>query len=109
MKLLINLIIRSLAVFISAYLLPGVTVDSLITALIVAVVLGIANMLIKPILIILTLPVTILSLGLFVLFINAFLILLVAKFVPGFKVDSVLWAIIFGIVLSIVSSFLHKI
>lgn len=103
----VNLIVSALAVIISAYVLPGVKVDGFLTAVVVAVVLGVVNMFIKPILILLALPLTILSLGLFTFVINAFLILLVSNIVPGFKVDGFLWALIFSLVLSIVGSLLH--
>jgi len=106
--LLVNLIVNTLAVFISAYILPGVKVDGLLTAFIVAIVLGAVNMFIKPVLVLLTLPLNILTLGLFTFVINALLILLVSNIVPGFKVDGFLWALIFSLVLSIVSSFLYS-
>jgi len=107
MRFLINLLINGLAVFVSSYILPGVEVDSFTTALIVAVVLGVVNVLVKPLLVLLTLPINILSLGLFTLVINAVVILLVSSLVPGFRVMGFLWAVIFSIVLSLVSSFLH--
>ena len=108
MNIFVRLFINSLAVFISAYVLPGVKVDGFATAIAVAVVLGIVNLLIKPFFILLTLPVTILSLGIFALFIKAIMIMLVSKLVPGFKVSGLFWAFIFGIVLSVVSSFLRS-
>jgi putative membrane protein len=107
--LLVNLIVSTLAVFISAYILPGVKVDGLLTAFIVAIILGAVNMFIKPVLVLLTLPLNILTLGLFTFVINALLILLVSNVVPGFRVDGFLWALIFSLVLSIVSSFLYSI
>jgi len=107
--LLVNLIVSTLAVLISAYILPGVKVDGFLTAVVVAVILGVVNMFIKPVLILLTLPLTILTLGLFTFVINALLILLVSNIVPGFKVDGFLWALIFSLVLSVVSSFLYSI
>lgn len=107
MKIIINLLISSLAVFISGYVLPGIQVENFVTAIVVAIVLGIVNILIKPLFVILTLPITILSFGIFAIFINAIMILIVSSIVPGFKVDGLLWAFIFGIVLSIVSSFLR--
>lgn len=107
MKLLVNLLVSTLAVVVSAYVLPGVHVDSFLTAFVVAVVLGIVNAVLKPILVILTLPITILTLGLFTFVINAALILLVANFVPGFVVDGFLWALLFSLVLSVVGGFLN--
>lgn len=107
MKLLVNLLVGGLAVFVSAYILPGVRVDSFVTALVVAVVLGVVNAILKPILVLLTLPITLLTLGLFSLVINAAMVLLVAAIVPGFKVDGFLTALVFSLVLSVISWFLH--
>jgi len=107
MKLLANLLIGGLAVFVSAYVLPGIHVDSFVTAVIVAVILGVVNAFIKPLLVLLTLPVTILTLGLFVFVINALMVLLVAAIVPGFKVDGFWMALLFSFVLSAINWFLH--
>ncbi|OGK55920.1 hypothetical protein A3J15_02675 [Candidatus Roizmanbacteria bacterium RIFCSPLOWO2_02_FULL_38_10] len=108
MDIIIRLIINSLAVFFTAKLLPGmVTVEDLYAALLVAVILGLINTFVKPILKILTLPITILTLGLFSLILNALLILLVDRLVPGFSVNGLFAAIIFGFALSIVNSLLH--
>lgn len=106
--MLINWVISALAVVVAAYLLPGVHVSSFVTALIVAVVLGIINAFVKPLLLILTLPITIVTLGLFTLVINAFLILLTSYLVPGFVVDGFWWALIFSVVLSAVNWFLSE-
>ncbi|MEM8847186.1 MAG: phage holin family protein [Bacteroidota bacterium] len=108
MSFILRLLLNALAVIILAYALPGVGVDSFITALLVAVVLGILNFLVKPLLVILTLPITIITLGLFLLIINAIIILVAANFISGFQVDGVLWAIIFSILLSILQSILHS-
>lgn len=108
MNLVANLLVNGLAVFITAYVLPGVNVENYLVALIVAVVLGIVNTVIKPILILLTLPVTIITLGLFVFVINAFLILIVSNLVPGFTVESFWWALAFSLVLSLVNGFLNS-
>lgn len=105
----VNLIVSALAVIISAYILPGVKVDGFVTAVIVAIVLGAVNMFIKPVLVLLTLPLTILTLGLFTFVINAFLVLLVGGIVPGFRVEGFLSALLFSFVLSIISSFLYSI
>jgi len=106
--LFVNLLVSTLAVLISAYILPGVKVDGFLTAIVVAIVLGIVNMFIKPVLLLLTFPLTILSLGLFYFVINALMVLLVSAIVPGFKVSGFFWALIFSLVLSIVSSFLNS-
>lgn len=107
MRLLIRLLANALAVFIAAYVLPGVAVDGPLTALIVAVVLGVVNTFLKPILVILTLPITFVTLGLFLLVINGALVLLVGELVPGFVVDGFLWALLFSLVVSLVGSFLN--
>lgn len=104
MNLLVKLLITGLAVFISAYLLPGVKVDGMLSAIIVAAVLMLINAVVKPIMIILTLPVTVITLGLFLLVINAVCILLASKVVPGFTVDGFWWALLFSIILSIINS-----
>lgn len=101
-------LLNSISVYATASLLKGVEVKNFWSAIFVAALLAIVNVLIKPILVILSLPITILTLGLFVLVINAALIMLVDKLVDGFKVESFSWAIIFGIVMSFVSWILFK-
>lgn len=107
MNIIISLLISSLAVFISSYLLPGIHLKDFPTAIIVAITLGLINMFVKPILIVFTLPINILTLGLFTFVINALLILLVTALVPGFKVDNFGWALLFSLVLSVVNSLLN--
>jgi len=107
MGILINLLINGLAVYITAHVLPGVAVDSFFTAIIVSIVLGIVNTFIKPILFILTLPATLLTLGLFTFVINALMVYLVATFVPGFHINGFWSALFFSIVLSLISWFLR--
>jgi len=109
MKLILRLLLNALAVVILSYILPGVGVDSITTAILVALVLSILNFLVKPILVILTLPITILTLGLFLLIINAIIILIAAHFISGFEVSSIWWAIIFSLLLSFLQSILHSI
>ncbi|MFA9288989.1 MAG: phage holin family protein [Weeksellaceae bacterium] len=107
MALLINLLINSLAVGITAYLLQGgVTIESFSTTIVVAIVLGVLNTFIKPILSLLALPITVITLGIFSFIINGLIILLASNIVPGFRVDGFLWAVLFSIVLSVVSSVL---
>ena len=108
MNLLLHLFINTLAVLTGAYLLSGVRVDGMKTAVVVAIVLGLLNTFLKPILIFLTLPITLITLGLFLLVINAAMILLAAKLVPGFQVQSFWWALAYSLVVSIVSSFLNS-
>ncbi|TBW30196.1 phage holin family protein [Gramella sp. KN1008] len=109
MNFILRLLLTALAVVILAKLLPGVSVDSYWTAIIVAVVLAILNLIVKPILVLLTLPVTILTLGLFLLIINAIIIFIADGFVSGFDVDGWLIAIIFSLLLSIIQSILFSI
>ncbi len=106
MSIIINLLISGLAVFVSAYILPGVSVTGFGSALVAAVVLGIVNVFIKPVISIFALPITILTLGLFSIVINGLLVLLVSAIVPGFDVDGFLWAIVFAFVLSLINGFL---
>jgi putative membrane protein len=101
-------LLNSISVYATASVLKGVEIKNFWSALLVAAVLAIINVLIKPILLFLSLPITILTLGLFVLVINAALIMLVDKMVDGFKVESFSWALIFGLVMSIISWFLFK-
>ena len=107
MKIIIHWIVSALAILVTAYLLPGVSVDGLLAALILAVVLGAINTFLRPVLILLTLPLSIMTLGLFVLVINALLIMLAGSIVPGFAVGSFWWALLFGIVLALVNSVLQ--
>lgn len=110
MKILINWFLSGAVIFIAAYLFQdkGVHVDNFFTALVIAIVLGIINAILKPILLLLTLPINVLSLGLFTIIINAALIMLATFFVPGFRVDSFWWAILFGLVLSLLNWFVQK-
>ncbi len=103
MSILINWLISTLAILVAAYLIPGVQIQNYWTAIVLAVVLGLINAVIKPILVIITLPINLLTLGLFTLVINAVVILLAAAIVPGFTVASFWWALLFGLVLSLVN------
>jgi len=109
MNFLIRLLVTALAAMLTAYILPGVSIKDFTSALILALVLAILNVLVKPILVILTLPATILTLGLFLLVINAIIILLAARLVKGFSVDGFFWALIFSVVLTVVSGIMHSI
>jgi len=108
MGFIIRLLVSGLAVFAAAWLLPGVHVSGFTSAIIVAVVLGILNAIVKPVIQILTLPLTVLTLGLFLLVINAGIVLLADFLLSGLKVDGWLWALIFSFVVTIVSSALEK-
>lgn len=104
MRLILNWLVSAVAILVAAYVLPGIQVDGLLVALILAVVLGAINAFLKPLLILLTLPVSVVTLGLFVFVINALLVMLAAAIVPGFAVASFWWALAFSIVLSVVSA-----
>ena len=108
MKIFIHWLVAAIAILISAYVLPGVTVDGFVAALVLAVVLGLINAFLRPILVILTLPISVMTLGLFVFVINALMVMLAASIVPGFAVASFWWALAFGIVLALVSAVLHS-
>jgi putative membrane protein len=99
----------TLSVGIAAYLIPGISVGGFFSALLVALFLGIVNTLIRPFLILITLPINILTLGLFTFVINAVLVLLASKVVYGFEVRGFWWAMLFSIVLSIIQYILNKI
>lgn len=109
MNLIIRLILNAAALLVVAYVVPGFEVDSFWYALIASVVLGLVNAVIKPILILFTLPITILTLGLFTFIINAVLIWVVASFVPGFAVDGFVAALLGGLALWVISWFTNAI
>jgi putative membrane protein len=105
-QFLINLILSAIAVFALAALLSGVSIENFLTAVVVALVLAFLNAIVKPILIVLTIPVTVITLGLFLLVINTIIILLADKLVEGFYVEGFWWAMLFSVLLSLVSSIL---
>ena len=108
MNLILRLIILIISVFVAAFIIPGVAIDSTTTLIVVSIVLGLVNTFVKPVLIILTIPLTILTLGIFLLILNGLLVLLVGSIVPGFHVSGILTAILFSIVVSLVSSLLSS-
>jgi len=108
MNIFINWLIMAIAVVFSAYILPGVTLSGFGAALLAALVLGLINAFIKPLLLLLTLPINILTLGLFTLVINAVVIMMASAIVPGFKVDGFWYAMLFSIVLSFVLYLINK-
>ena len=101
---ILRFLLSGVAVVLTAYLLPGVEVEHYGYALLAALLISLANVLVKPILVILTIPITIITLGLFLLVINAIIILLVESIVPGFSVDGFWWALAFSLILSIFNS-----
>ena len=104
-RFLIHWLVIALALWVTAYILPGVNVDSYQALAIAAVVLGLVNALIRPVLTILTLPITILTLGLFYLVVNGLSFMLSARLVPGFQVDGFWWSVLGALLVSIISSF----
>lgn len=108
MKYIFNLLLTALAVFILENILPGIDVDGFGTAIWVAFALSLLNLFVKPLLILFTLPVTILTLGLFLLAINAFIIQMAGSLIDGFYVKSFWWALLFSLLLSFLQSFLQS-
>ncbi len=104
---MLEFLVLSVAVFVSAKLLDGVEIRSFTTALGVALGISLVNIFIKPILLILSLPVIILSLGLLIFIINAALIILIDKFVDGLRIRSFSWALIFSVLISVLSTGLN--
>lgn len=108
MNFILKIVLTAVAVLVIAHFLPGVSVVSFTSAVIVAVVLALLRVTIKPLLIILTLPVTILTLGLFLLVINALIILLADNLIDGFHVTGFWIALLFSLILSIFESILYS-
>lgn len=108
MKILLRILITALLVLVIDYFMPGITVKDVTTSIIVAFVIGLLNTFIKPLLVLFTLPVTVFSLGLFLLIINAIIIILCQIIVGGFHVDSFWSAFLFSIFLTISQSIAYK-
>ncbi|GEC79790.1 phage holin family protein [Flavobacterium aquatile] len=108
MKLLLRILITAALVMVISYFMKGVIVEQFTTAIIVAIVLGLLNLFVKPVLILFTLPVTFFTLGLFLLVINAIIILLCDHFVDGFDVSSFWTALFFSIILSLSQSLVYQ-
>jgi putative membrane protein len=107
-QLIVKWVINGLALFIVSKILPGFQIENFSTALVAVVIIGLVNVFIKPVLLLLTLPINILSLGLFTFVINALLLLLAAAVTPGFKIDGLLTALLGSILLTIISTVLHS-
>lgn len=107
MKFVLNIIISTLAVLITQWILPGVKVDDMMSAVLAAIVLAFLNSVVKPILTILTIPITLFTFGFFLLILNAFMIIITSKLISGFHVDGFWWALLFSLILSLVSSILN--
>jgi putative membrane protein len=108
MNFLLRMVITAVVAFGLSYILPGIHIDTFWTALVLALVLAVLNFLLKPILIILTLPITILTFGFFLFIINAVIVLLASHFVKGFYVAGFGWALLFSLLLSLLTSLLYK-
>jgi putative membrane protein len=108
MNLILRIISTSILVMVISYLMKGVVVDEFSTALTVAIVLGLLNFFVKPVLVLFTLPVTVFTLGFFLLVINAIIILLCDHFVDGFDVNGFWTAMFFSIILSLSQSLVYK-
>lgn len=106
LNILLQLLLAAIAVLIAQYILPGVHVETFLTALVIAALIALLNITVKPLLVLLTIPITVLTLGLFLLAINAILVLIAAAIVPGFSVDGFWWALLFGLVLGLINSLL---
>lgn len=106
MNFFVRLLLSSLAVILASYLLPGVYIESFFAALVVALLLSLLNVTVKPLLIILTIPLTVFTFGLFLLVINALMIMLADSLVPGFGVSGFWWALLFSLILSLINSLL---
>ena len=104
MYLIARILLNALALLVAAYVVPGIVVESIYIAIVAAVVLGLVNLTIKPILFILTLPITILTLGLFAFVLNALMFWFVASFLDGFSVDGFIPALLGSLVVPIVSA-----
>ena len=107
MKFILNILVSAVAVLFTAWLLPGVHVTDFVSALLVAVVLAFLNTVVKPILTILTIPITFFTFGFFLLVINAGMILLASRLIPEFQVSSFWWALLFSFILSITTGILN--
>lgn len=108
MNILLKILLNALAVAVASYILPGVHIADPMTAVVAAIVLGVLNAFLKPILVFLTLPATLITLGLFIVVINAVLVLLAARLVPGFRVDGFWWALIFSVIVGALSTFFES-
>lgn len=108
MNFLLRILITAVVAFALSSVLPGIHFESFWTAIVLSLVLALLNFLLKPILIILTLPITILTFGLFLFVINAIIVLVAGHFVSGFSVDGFGWALVFSLLLSLLTSILYK-
>ena len=107
MRFLARLVLNGLAIVVAAWLLPGIHITSTFAALLAGVLLGFVNAIVRPVLFLLTLPLTLLTLGLFIFIVNALWFALTAWLVPGFAIDGFLWALVGALLVSVVSWILN--
>ena len=103
MSWIAKLLLSALSVIIASYILKGVHVDGFLTALIIALVIALLNVFLRPLLVILTIPITIVTFGLFLLIINALIVLMAEALISGFVVDGLGWAVLFSLIVSFVN------
>ena len=109
MKFVIQILVVAGALLLSAYVIPGIEVSSIYIALIAAFILGLLNLVVRPILFVLTLPITLITFGLFAFVLNALIFMFAASFIDGFEVDGFIPALLGSLVVSIASTLAHKI
>ncbi|MFV0541716.1 MAG: phage holin family protein [Aestuariibaculum sp.] len=108
MKLIIRILLNAIMVFVLAEILPGINITGYLAAIVVAVVISLLNILVKPILVVLTFPITVITFGLFMLFINAFIIYIADVLIDSFSVSSIWMALLFSLLLSIIQSITYS-
>jgi len=107
MNFLLRILVTGLVAFALSKVLDGIQIDSFLTAIVFALVLAVLNVLVKPLLIILTLPLTILTLGLFLFVVNTLVVLLAGKLIDGVSIASFWWGLLFALLLSLITSFIN--
>ncbi len=108
MQFIQKIFVSAASIMLASYLLPGIHVSTFWIALLVALVLSLLNVFLKPLLVLITLPFTIFTLGLFLLVINAVIIMIASAWVKEFKVDGFWWALLFSVIVSLITSLLEK-
>lgn len=109
MQFLIKILVSALAIYLVALIMPHVQIDDQLTVVLVALVLAFLDAIVKPLLTLLTIPITVFTFGFFLLAINAFIVIIATRLVPGFHIDGFWWALWFSIVLSITNGFLNTV
>ena len=108
MRFLLRVFFSAIAVMLTSYLLPGIHVDNFLTSILVAVVLALLNAVVRPVLLFLSIPATILTMGLFIFVVNALIVMLASEIVPGFGVEGFWWALLFSVIVALISSILNN-